>query len=32
MLDSLVSLGESMGGGLEYTYLLPLIEEVLQNE
>lgn len=32
MLDSLSSLGEAMGGGNEYANLLPLIEEVLQNE
>ena len=32
MLDHLQELGEVMGGGIEYTHLFPLLEEVMQNE
>ena len=32
MLDSLSSLGEVMGGGMEYTNLFPILEDVMQNE
>jgi hypothetical protein len=32
MLDAVGSLGEVMGGGLEYTHLFPLLEELMQNE
>ena len=31
MLDSISSLGEVMGGGLEYSNLYPLIDDVMQN-
>jgi hypothetical protein len=32
LVESLQSLGEIMGGGAEYTYLFPLLEEVMQHE